>query len=41
MNIFKGAVQASQVFPYPDPLTDEQRDTVTMLIDPFEKFFQV
>lgn len=41
MNMFKGVVQPAQLFPYPDPLTDEQRDTVSMLIDPVEKFFQV
>lgn len=40
MNMFKGVVQANQLFPYPDPLTDEQRDTVSMLVDPVEKFFQ-
>lgn len=41
MNMFKGVVQANQLFPFPDPLTDEQRDTVSMLVDPVEKFFQV
>jgi very long chain acyl-CoA dehydrogenase len=41
MNIFRGAVQGSQVFPYPDVLNEEQRDTLSMLVDPTAKFFQV
>ncbi|KAG8232810.1 hypothetical protein J437_LFUL007964, partial [Ladona fulva] len=41
MNIFRGTVEASQVFPYPDVLTAEQRDTLTLLVDPTVKFFQV
>jgi very long chain acyl-CoA dehydrogenase len=41
MNLFRGQVQGSQVFPYPDVLTSDQRETLQMLIDPTEKFFQV
>jgi very long chain acyl-CoA dehydrogenase len=41
MNIFRGVVQGSQVYPYPDVLNEEQRDTLGMLVDPTEKFFEV
>lgn len=41
MNLFRGQVQGSQVFPYPDVLTSDQRETLQMLVDPTEKFFQV
>jgi very long chain acyl-CoA dehydrogenase len=41
MNLFRGVVQGSQVYPYPDVLNEEQRDTLGMLVDPTEKFFQV
>ncbi|XP_046673529.1 very long-chain specific acyl-CoA dehydrogenase, mitochondrial [Homalodisca vitripennis] len=40
MNLFRGTLQASQVFPYPDVLTDEQNDTLKMLVDPVTKFFE-
>ncbi|XP_071441841.1 very long-chain specific acyl-CoA dehydrogenase, mitochondrial [Hetaerina americana] len=40
MNIFRGTVEASQVFPYPDVMTSEQRDTLNLLVDPTSKFFQ-
>nr|CAD7438956.1 unnamed protein product [Timema bartmani] len=39
MNLFRGVVKGNQVFPYPEPLTDDQRDTVAMLVGPTEKFF--
>ncbi|XP_067008647.2 very long-chain specific acyl-CoA dehydrogenase, mitochondrial [Anabrus simplex] len=39
MNLFRGVAETSQVFPYPDVLTDEQRDTLQMLVDPASKFF--
>lgn len=41
MNLFRGTLETSQVFPYPDVLNDEQTDTLKMLIDPCNKFFQV
>jgi hypothetical protein len=41
MNLFRGQAQGVQVFPYPEVLTAEQRETLQMLIDPTEKFFQV
>ncbi|XP_026274672.1 very long-chain specific acyl-CoA dehydrogenase, mitochondrial [Frankliniella occidentalis] len=39
MNMFRGHVQASQVFPYPQVLDEEQVDTLQMLVDPTTKFF--
>lgn len=41
MNIFRSQLQLDQVFPFPEPLTEEQTDTVKMLIDPIEKFYEV
>ena len=29
-----------KVFPFPDPLNEEQRETLTMLVEPVEKYFQ-
>ncbi|XP_046429148.1 very long-chain specific acyl-CoA dehydrogenase, mitochondrial [Neodiprion virginianus] len=40
MNIFRGQLQPNQVFPYPEPLTEEQRETIVMLMDPMQKFFE-
>uniref|UniRef100_A0A1B6DU68 Very long-chain specific acyl-CoA dehydrogenase, mitochondrial n=1 Tax=Clastoptera arizonana TaxID=38151 RepID=A0A1B6DU68_9HEMI len=40
MNLFRGTLQASQVFPYPDVLSDEQTETLKMLVDPVCKFFE-
>ncbi|XP_076395518.1 acyl-CoA dehydrogenase very long chain isoform X2 [Megachile rotundata] len=40
MNIFRGQLQTSQVFPFPESLTEEQIDTLKMLVDPIEKFFE-
>lgn len=40
MNMFRGQLQAAQVFPYPDALNADQKETVQMLIDPVTKFFQ-
>lgn len=39
MNIFRGQVEARQVFPYPNALNEEQRETLQMLVDPTAKFF--
>ncbi|KAL1492704.1 hypothetical protein ABEB36_010920 [Hypothenemus hampei] len=39
MNLFRGQIEGSQVFPYPNVLTAEQRETLQMLVDPTEKFF--
>lgn len=39
LNLYRGKIEASQVFPYPDILTVEQRDTLKNLVPPVEKFF--
>ncbi|XP_070538054.1 very long-chain specific acyl-CoA dehydrogenase, mitochondrial-like [Ptychodera flava] len=39
MGLFKGQVNAQQVFPYPDVMTEEQREMLQMLVDPCAKFF--
>lgn len=41
MNVFRGQVQHKQIFPYPNVLSDEQRETLQMLVDPVSKFFEV
>ena len=41
MNLFRGTVDVSQVFPYPEVLNEEQKDTLKMFIDPTTKFFEV
>lgn len=41
MNMFRGQLQVNQVFPFPDPLNQDQSDTLKMFIDPLEKFFEV
>ena len=41
MNLFRGNLQTTQVFPYPEPLDEEQVETLKMFIDPIEKFFKV
>ena len=41
MNMFKGATMVDQVIPYPYVLTEEQKETVEMLVHPIEKFFAV
>ncbi|KAK7065928.1 hypothetical protein SK128_015293, partial [Halocaridina rubra] len=39
MNMFKGATMTEQVIPYPYVLTEEQKETLEMLVDPTDKFF--
>lgn len=41
LNLFKGTLQGSQVFPYPEVLNEEQTETVKSLLDPLSKFFTV
>lgn len=41
MNLFRGQLQLSQVCPFPEPMTQEQTETIRMLIDPVEKFYEV
>eukprot|EP00096_Caligus_rogercresseyi_P009665 TRINITY_DN3313_c0_g1_i1.p1 TRINITY_DN3313_c0_g1~~TRINITY_DN3313_c0_g1_i1.p1 ORF type:complete len:627 (+),score=235.08 TRINITY_DN3313_c0_g1_i1:72-1952(+) len=37
-NVFRGMVQPVQAFPFPDPLTDEQKENLEMLVPITEKF---
>ena len=37
-NIFRGIVEPEQAYPYPKVLSEEQTDTLQMLVDPTEKF---
>ncbi|OAD56047.1 Very long-chain specific acyl-CoA dehydrogenase, mitochondrial, partial [Eufriesea mexicana] len=39
-NIFIGQLETSQIFPFPEVLNDEQIDTLKLLIDPIEKFYE-
>lgn len=41
MNLFRGGLETSQVFPYPKVLNEEQSEMLTMLVDPMSKFFDV
>ena len=34
-------MQVSQVFPFPEALSEDQHETMRMLVDPIEKFFEV
>lgn len=38
-NIFRGIVQGSQVFPFPNSLDEEQKQFIGELVDPVSKFF--
>lgn len=40
MNIFLGSTNTSQVLPYPDALTADQKETLQLILDPTEKFFR-
>ncbi|XP_033304301.1 very long-chain specific acyl-CoA dehydrogenase, mitochondrial [Bombus bifarius] len=39
-NIFLGQLETTQTFPFPDVLNEEQLDTLKLIIDPIEKFFE-
>lgn len=38
MNLFKGEANMEQMFPYPDVLTEDQTETLRMVLDPVTKF---
>ncbi|XP_022784456.1 acyl-CoA dehydrogenase family member 9, mitochondrial-like [Stylophora pistillata] len=38
-DLFLGRCNKEEVFPYPDPLNEEQRETLNMLVEPVEKYF--
>ncbi|XP_072948142.1 very long-chain specific acyl-CoA dehydrogenase, mitochondrial [Epargyreus clarus] len=40
LNLFRGQLETAQVFPFPEPLTADQRQTLAELVPPVEKFFQ-
>lgn len=40
-NFFSGKMESSQIFPYPYNLTEEQSETIGMVVEPFRKFFTV
>ncbi|XP_045537249.1 very long-chain specific acyl-CoA dehydrogenase, mitochondrial [Papilio machaon] len=40
LNLFRGQVEPAQVFPFPEPLTEDQRQTLAELVPPVEKFFE-
>ncbi|CAG7838395.1 unnamed protein product [Allacma fusca] len=40
VNMFRGKVKPDQVFPYPDVLTADQRETLEMIVPATEKFFE-
>ncbi|KAL9959520.1 hypothetical protein ACROYT_G032847 [Oculina patagonica] len=39
-DLFLGRFNKEKVFPFPDPLNEEQRETLTMLVEPVEKYFE-
>jgi very long chain acyl-CoA dehydrogenase len=41
MNLFRGQLRLEEVFPFPNTLNDEQRETLQALVDPTAKFFEV
>lgn len=40
LNLFRGKLEPAQVFPFPEPLADDQRQMLRELVPPVEKFFQ-
>lgn len=40
LNLFRGEFEPAQVFPYPEPLSADQQQTLAELVPPVEKFFQ-
>ncbi|KAM7359247.1 very long-chain specific acyl-CoA dehydrogenase, mitochondrial-like [Cochliomyia hominivorax] len=38
-NIFRGNLVSTQVFPYPDVLTQDDKELISSLVDPMETFF--
>uniref|UniRef100_A0AAG5DDE9 Very long chain acyl-CoA dehydrogenase n=1 Tax=Anopheles atroparvus TaxID=41427 RepID=A0AAG5DDE9_ANOAO len=39
MNLFGGKLQTAELFPYPEPLNEEQKDYARALVDPVHRFF--
>ncbi|XP_005106264.1 very long-chain specific acyl-CoA dehydrogenase, mitochondrial [Aplysia californica] len=40
LNLFRGQVSADQVFPYPEVLSEDQKQELQELVDPCAKFFE-
>lgn len=40
LGVYGGKVRTQQLFPFPDALNDESKETIKLMIDPFEKFFR-
>ncbi|CAB3227423.1 unnamed protein product [Arctia plantaginis] len=40
LNLFRGQFEPAQVFPFPEPLSEDQRQMLQELVPPVEKFFQ-
>lgn len=40
-NFFRGRVESSEVFPYPYNLTEEESETLSMVVEPMSRFFTV
>uniref|UniRef100_U5EW83 Very long-chain specific acyl-CoA dehydrogenase, mitochondrial n=1 Tax=Corethrella appendiculata TaxID=1370023 RepID=U5EW83_9DIPT len=38
-NLFRGELEATELFPFPEALNDDRKETISMLIDPTTKFF--
>ncbi|XP_050077287.1 very long-chain specific acyl-CoA dehydrogenase, mitochondrial-like [Anopheles maculipalpis] len=39
MNLFGGKLQTAELFPYPEPLNEEQKEYARALVDPVHRFF--
>ena len=40
LGVYRGKIHTQQLFPFPDALNDELKETIKLMIDPFEKFFR-
>jgi very long chain acyl-CoA dehydrogenase len=40
MNMFLGRMETAELFPYPDVLSEEQKQNLSLFIDPVTKFFE-
>lgn len=38
-NLFRGEIQTAEIFPYPEALDAEQKETIGMMVDPVTRFF--
>jgi len=41
MGIFNGELRPEEVFPFPEVLTEEQNQNISMFLGPVEKFYEV